>query len=248
MAVLLTAKGFAGEESQALRAALALEWIHTYSLIHDDLPLMDDDDLRRGRPTLHRVFGEAQALLAGDALLSDSFGVLVGGEGFELGLPERIFDGGKAVELTSRAIGSLGMVQGQAWDMEWTGQTPSVDKRNILQHIQTKKTGELFGLACALGGLAGGANPKEIQALKTYGLRIGELFQIADDLLDQNPHQGKTPGKDRAQGKLTVFNGDPIDKEELLVANRKVQECLWVEVGQSRACYLTDFFDAYFKA
>jgi geranylgeranyl diphosphate synthase type II len=185
-----------GEAGRALPAAVALELVHTYSLIHDDLPCMDDDALRRGRPTNHVVYGEALAVLAGDGLLTRAFGVLAAAD---LPADTRV----RMVADLAAAAGSRGMVGGQALDLAAEGEEVDLP---TLQFIHTHKTGALFSAACRLGGLAAGATESAADRLARFGERIGLAFQIADDLLDETstPEQlGKATGKDRGRGKAT---------------------------------------------
>lgn len=177
-------------------AASAIEMVHTYSLIHDDLPAMDDDDVRRGRPTCHKAFDEATAILAGDALLTLAFEILA----------RKVSDPKKAVllitELT-QAAGPAGMIAGQMADVR-AENTPG-DKA-ALEYIHTNKTARMFRAAASMGGICGGADDGQLNALKEYGLKLGLGFQIADDILDvcgSSERMGKTAGKDRQAGKLT---------------------------------------------
>jgi geranylgeranyl diphosphate synthase type II len=182
----------------ALSPAAALELVHTYSLIHDDLPCMDDDDVRRGRPSNHRVHGEALAVLAGDALLTRAFGVLAEAPGVPA--ETRI----EMVAVLAEAGGSLGMVGGQALDVAAEGD-PEIDLPR-LQYIHTRKTGALFAAACRLGGLAGGADADALRKLERLGEKAGLAFQVADDLLDELGRAedlGKAAGRDRERGKAT---------------------------------------------
>jgi geranylgeranyl diphosphate synthase type II len=186
-----------GSLDDAAGPAAALELVHTYSLIHDDLPCMDDDDLRRGRPTSHRVYGEAMAVLAGDGLLTRAFGVLA-----ECSLPAeaRI----RAVHELAEAAGAHGMVGGQALDLAAEGS--EVVDLPTLQYIHTHKTGALIGASCRLGGIAGGADPGVVADLGRFGEKIGLAFQIVDDLLDETADAatlGKAAHKDRSRGKAT---------------------------------------------
>ncbi|MFZ9886150.1 MAG: polyprenyl synthetase family protein [Myxococcota bacterium] len=177
----------------AMPAALAVEYVHTYSLIHDDLPALDNDDLRRGRPTLHVRYDEATAILAGDSLLTDAFGFLAASErrGRE-----------QCLEL-SRAAGSAGMVGGQFEDLASEGREIDVDK---LVSIHRGKTGRLFIASCVLGGLAVDAPAAALEKLAAYGAAFGLAFQIADDVLDvtgAEEERGKRQGKDAALEKMT---------------------------------------------
>lgn len=183
---------------KALPAAMALEFVHTYSLVHDDLPCMDDDDLRRGRATTHKAFDEATALLVGDALLTDSFQILMQ----STHLPASALV--ELVKTLSEAAGGRGMVYGQDLDMHWTGR-PGFTAQD-LDAIHLNKTGALIAAACALGGIAGGASMEAAAHLKTFGLKLGLAFQIIDDLLDKSEATGKSQGKDAESGKLTYLS------------------------------------------
>jgi geranylgeranyl diphosphate synthase type II len=177
----------------------ALELIHTYSLVHDDLPALDDDDLRRGRKTTHVMFGEAMGILAGDALLTEAFSWLA--------RPIERLDPAKqlrAVAEVAAAVDSTGMIGGQVADLEGSGMTdPTLEQ---LEFIHRNKTGKLLTASVVLGGLLADGSAKQIDALRRYGNAIGLAFQIVDDLLDIEETAatlGKTAGKDVAQGKLT---------------------------------------------
>jgi geranylgeranyl diphosphate synthase type II len=181
-----------------LSTACSLELIHTYSLIHDDLPALDNDDLRRGRPTCHKQFGEAMAILAGDALLTLAFHVLAE-------IDSRL-DGRKAslVGELATASGTVGgMIGGQVADLEGEGQTPTAE---LLESIHRAKTGALLKASVRMGAIAVGASDAQLAALTSYGEHAGLAFQIVDDILDveQSSEQlGKTAGKDAAQHKIT---------------------------------------------
>jgi len=194
---LASCEAAGGEAVRAVPAAVAVELVHTYSLIHDDLPCMDDDDLRRGRPTNHRVYGEAVAVLAGDGLLTRAFGVLAEAD---LPAPTRV----EMVRRLAEAAGGHGMVGGQALDLGAEG-SERVDLPT-LQYIHTRKTGALFGASCELGGLAAGADAAVVARLGKLGAKLGLAFQIVDDLLDvsgRTEQLGKAAGKDLARGKAT---------------------------------------------
>lgn len=213
--VLLAAEACGGSEAEALPAACAVEMVHTYSLIHDDLPAMDDDDLRRGQPTCHKQFGEAMAILAGDALLTLAFHVLADS------YPPRTA-AGCCWELAV-AAGAAGMVGGQVEDLAWEGRsvreaesgTPSLSGPRALSHLENihaRKTGALFrgslrlGVWSALGEKPGGPDPELLQSLDGYGRCFGQAFQITDDLLDvegNSAQTGKRVHKDAVRGKLT---------------------------------------------
>lgn len=199
---LLTAQAFGGSIPEAIPAALALEMVHTYSLVHDDLPCMDDDDYRRGRPTAHKVFGEPYALLAGDGLLTDAFFILSrSDETLPRGYPPET-----AVKLMGElaaAAGSHGMVLGQSLDLFWTAKS-SPNLETVLE-IHRLKTGYLMGAATAMGAILGGAAPERVEDMRSFGRLLGVTFQILDDLLDNQEGLGKTPGKDQASGKMTLL-------------------------------------------
>ena len=198
--VYATGEALGADADDLDAAASAVELIHAFSLIHDDLPSMDNDDLRRGRPTCHREFGEATALLAGDALQTLAFEVLTNG----IEEPDRIRSRLAMVSILARASGSRGMAGGQALDIEATGQTPDLDQ---LINIHELKTGALIHAAVALGGLAADVNDGEINAgLNEYGRCIGLAFQIVDDILDitaDTATLGKPQGSDQAANKAT---------------------------------------------
>ena len=180
-------------EAAVLDFACAVEFVHTYSLVHDDLPALDDDDLRRGRPTCHKVFGEAMALLAGDALMTEAFRVLCRGTE-----PTRL----TLVNLLSRASGAHGMVGGQADDVreEWPRSL------EFLENLHRRKTGALIAVSCTGGATAAGASEQDVAAMQDYGLHLGLAFQIIDDLMDlagDPVKMGKTKGTDARKGKVT---------------------------------------------
>lgn len=179
-------------------AACALELIHTYSLIHDDLPALDNDDLRRGRPTSHKVFGEAMAILAGDSLLTLAFRVLAGLDTIDSGRKIRLVE-----ELASAAGTVGGMIAGQVHDLEGEGEKPTPE---LLERIHRAKTGALLGASVRMGAIYAGASAAEFAALSSYGKHAGLAFQIVDDILDveqSSEELGKTAGKDAAQNKIT---------------------------------------------
>jgi geranylgeranyl diphosphate synthase type II len=196
--VLAVGETFGAATDQLLRTACAFEMIHTYSLIHDDLPSMDDDDLRRGRPTCHIKFGEATAILAGDALQALAFQTIAEDETLSAEIRVRII-----AELSRAAGTPSGMVSGQALDLD--GEAQSVDA-TALDQIHLQKTGALISAAARCGAIIGGANEAELQAVSEYGRNLGLLFQITDDLLDVTASasaMGKTPGKDARASKAT---------------------------------------------
>jgi geranylgeranyl diphosphate synthase type II len=198
------ARQFTGEEP-ILMHLCALELIHTYSLVHDDLPPLDNDDLRRGRKTTHVVYGEAMGILAGDALLTEAFAWLARpAAGLD---PARQL---RAITEVATAIDSTGMIGGQVADIVAEGsQDANDDLESLLEElhfIHHNKTGKLFTVSVVLGGLLGGATEEQLVALRRYGDTLGLAFQIVDDLLDieeSSATLGKTAGKDIEQGKLT---------------------------------------------
>jgi geranylgeranyl pyrophosphate synthase len=188
-----------GDAAVATDPGCALELIHTYSLIHDDLPALDDDTLRRGRPTVHVAYDEALAILAGDALLTEGFNVLARYPAGDAHAALRA----EACTVVAAAIGSLGMVGGQVEDLEATGAGADPER---LERIHRAKTGALIGAAVELGAMIAGAGGGRRRAFRAFGDRLGLLFQIADDILDVTgtaASLGKSPGKDATAGKLT---------------------------------------------
>jgi geranylgeranyl diphosphate synthase type II len=194
----------------ALPAACALELIHTYSLVHDDLPAMDDDTLRRGRPTSHVVFGEGQAILAGDALLTEAF-ALMSREPADPALAPRKLH---AIRVVADAAGPCGMVGGQAIDLEAAGSGSAFDADG-LRAMHARKTGALIRAAAAAGAIMAGASGEQVRAIERYASELGLAFQIVDDILDvegASQALGKTAGKDAAAGKPTypaLYGLDP---------------------------------------
>ncbi len=177
-------------------AAAAIEMVHTYSLVHDDLPAMDNDDLRRGRPTCHKAFDEATAILAGDALLTLAFEILA----------KKIEEPAVAVKLISElaeAAGPAGMIAGQMADLKAEN---TAGTKEVLEYIHSNKTAKMFRCAAAMGAICGRADRQQLKSLYEYGLKIGLGFQIADDILDvsaSSEQLGKTAGKDEKAGKAT---------------------------------------------
>ena len=186
-----------GDLQAAMPAGCALEMIHTYSLIHDDLPAMDDDDMRRGKPTNHKVFGEAIAILAGDGLLTEAFVLL---SDYRSLLPERAV---QVIGVIAEAASYRGMVGGQVVDM--LSQNKPADLETV-QQMHSRKTAALIGAATESGALTGKGSEAQVAALARYGRAIGLAFQIADDILDiegDTELLGKTTGADEARGKVT---------------------------------------------
>lgn len=186
-----------GDTALALPLGCAVEMVHTYSLIHDDLPAMDDDDLRRGKPTSHKVFGEATAILAGDGLLTAAFALLAQAPGLS---PEQRL---RAIEALSRAAGPDGMVGGQALDM--AGEGTALD-RTAVERLQSLKTGALIRVAAHMGVIAAEGGDALAQAVDAYARQLGLAFQVRDDLLDVEStadQLGKSVGSDAQNGKTT---------------------------------------------
>ena len=193
---LLCAKACEGEPAHALPAAAAIEFVHAFSLVHDDLPCMDDDDLRRGRPTLHVHAGEAAALLAGDAMLNLAYWTLA------RRVDDRVLSAGLTLEL---ADASARMIDGQALDT-LSGFEASMPDEDRLRLVHRWKTGALLRAACRMGAMSAGADDQQLDAITRYAEAVGLMFQVVDDLIDveQSTEQaGKRTGKDADAGKLT---------------------------------------------
>ncbi len=218
--LLATGNTFGAAQEQLLTSACALELIHTYSLIHDDLPSMDDDELRRGQPTCHVRFGEATAILAGDALQTLAFQTIA--EESRLSFEARM----RLVSELSRAAGTpSGMVAGQAHDLE--AETREVS-RDELEHIHRLKTGALIIAAARCGAIIAGASEAELRSITTYASQLGLLFQITDDLLDVTATAealGKTPGKDARSQKATYPSVYGIESTRKLASRVHVDAC-----------------------
>ena len=223
---LTAAEAVGGDRSLALPAACAIELIHTYSLIHDDLPAMDNDTMRRGRPTLHVVAGEAMAILAGDGLLTHAFNLLASEPVTnDPLLIERKLD---VIQILSAAAGPMGMVGGQAIDVASTAPNPQGRVATLgaadLQRMHGKKTGALILVSGTIGAILGGATNEQIEAIGDAGSEFGLAFQIVDDILDVegvSADLGKTAGKDAASGKPTYPSMYGVD-----VSRRMASECL----------------------
>jgi geranylgeranyl diphosphate synthase type II len=220
-------------------AACSLELVHTYSLIHDDLPALDNDDLRRGRPTCHKVFGEAMAILAGDALLTLAFQVLAELPGADAARRARL-----ASELARAAGTADGMIGGQVHDLEGEGKPPTVQ---LLERIHRAKTGALLTASVRMGAIYAGADEAQLAALTSYGTHIGLAFQIVDDLLDIEQSSevlGKTAGKDAQQQKITfpavygVERSHEMAEQELRLALRALA---WLDGRAERLREIAEF-------
>jgi geranylgeranyl diphosphate synthase type II len=208
--VLATAEAVGGASADVMPLACAVEMVHTYSLIHDDLPAMDDDDLRRGKPTSHKVFGEAMAILAGDALLTRAFHVMV--EVPADAPPDVLRRRLEATALLGEAAGTAGLIGGQVEDLESEGRAVGAD---VLERLHRAKTGALLG-ACVRGGaVLAGASEGQRRELDRYAAAVGLAFQVVDDVLDATGDAvqlGKTAGKDQAAGKATYVSVHGLDK------------------------------------
>jgi geranylgeranyl pyrophosphate synthase len=223
---IATGEIFGAEERELLAAACSLEMIHTYSLIHDDLPAMDNDDLRRGFPTCHVKFGEAIAILAGDALLTQAFLTLADYETPNVGKKARVISEVAHAAATTRAL-----IGGQVLDLQFEGKSVTGAQ---LEEIHRAKTGALIRCAVRVGAIIGGASEDELKSLTDYGEKAGLAFQVADDLLDEtatSEQLGKTAGKDAANQKATYTSLYGIDGarrmadrlcREVITAARKV--------------------------
>lgn len=197
--VMVTCEGCGGDAQAALPFSLATEMMHTYSLIHDDLPCMDNDDMRRGKPTNHIIFGEANAILAGDALQAEAFCILAETAHPTLKPERRI----ATIAELANAIGRRGMVAGQVMDLSQEKQSPDLKTLELLHH---RKTGSLFEFCVRLGGHLADADAQVMAALSVYAKNMGLMFQVVDDILDvevSSEQLGKTAGKDKKAGKAT---------------------------------------------
>ncbi len=217
--VLWTCRAVSGEINDCARkAAVAVEMLHSYSLVHDDLPAMDDDDFRRGKPSCHKAFNEATAILTGDALLTMSFEVL--------SKVEPVQTAAKLTGALASAGGPEGMIGGQMADMLAENSGGDIEQ---LKFIHTNKTAKLIVAAAVMGAIAACADEKQLEAISEYGLKLGLAFQVADDLLDvsgTSDELGKTAGKDMKQGKLTYPALLGVDKSKEIaeqLANEAVE-------------------------
>jgi farnesyl diphosphate synthase len=216
--VLEGARLFGGDPQAALRVGAALELVHCYSLVHDDLPAMDDDDLRRGKPTVHIAFDEATAILAGDSLLTYAFDV-VAAEETPLSASARV----ELLRMLARSSGIGGMAGGQALDLAAEKQAPDEDGIVMLQAM---KTGALIRFACEAGAVIAGASSEDRQRMRRYGETLGLAFQLADDLLDLTSDaatMGKATGKDAARGKGTLVSLHGADWAEARLSHLVAQ-------------------------
>ncbi len=197
---IAAAEAVGGNHKDVMPVACAFEMIHTYSLIHDDLPAMDDDELRRGKPTSHMVFGEAIAILAGDGLLTEAFRVMACPDLLKTAGPENFR---KVIEMVASASGAEGMVAGQALDIR--AENENIDTA-LMETIHEHKTGALLKASVTTGAILGGGSDDEVKSLEQYGRNIGLAFQISDDILDiegDTEEMGKQAGADIERGKAT---------------------------------------------
>jgi geranylgeranyl diphosphate synthase type II len=218
--------------------ACALELIHTYSLIHDDLPALDNDDLRRGRPTCHKVFGEAMAILAGDALLTLAFEVLAKADGVDDAARARMM-----AELAAASGTVGGMIGGQVNDLEGEGKAPDPA---LLESIHRAKTGALLRASLRLGAIFAGADPERYEALSRFGEHAGLAFQIVDDLLDverSSEELGKTAGKDAAQHKITFPAVYGLEQSHRMAEQERLRAHAAIEIFGARAARLHELAD-----
>ena len=223
--VLEFAKLCGGSEENAMPFACAVEMIHTYSLIHDDLPCMDNDDLRRGKLTNHKVFGEAAALLGGDGLLTLAFETALSEKAVSLSGYEKC---AKAALTLAQYAGAVGMIGGQIIDLESENKQVPLE---TLQIMDEKKTGALIAAACVMGCISAGASDEQIQAAKDYAMNIGITFQIVDDMLDitsDTATLGKTVGSDIENNKSTYVSLLGLDECQKISSEltEKAVECL----------------------
>lgn len=240
--VLESASLFEADPPSVLRVAAALECIHCYSLIHDDLPAMDNDDLRRGQPTVHVKYDEASAILAGDALLTMAFDIIADDE-TELPPRTRL----NLISGLSRAAGIGGMVGGQALDLSAANDAP--DEEGIII-LQAMKTGALIRFACEAGAIIGNASSADRERLSAFGSAIGLAFQLADDILDRISDaeaMGKATGKDEDAGKATLVDLHGVDWAQAQLSGLVDQAVELLEPYGERAAFLRDaaYFTAY---
>ena len=226
------ARIFSPDAQSAVQAGCALEFIHTYSLIHDDLPALDNDDLRRGKPTNHKVFGEAMAILAGDALLTLAFQTLASAP---IESERRL----KILALVAEAAGTdRGMIGGQVADIE--AERKPVDGAG-LEYIHRSKTAALIRVSVVAGAIAGGAAPADVARIHTFGEHIGWAFQVVDDLLDVEESSaalGKTAGKDQAQQKATYPALYGLEKSRAIAADLEAKALGELSLFGERAAQL----------
>lgn len=204
---------FGGDYRKAVAPACAIEMIHTFSLIHDDLPAMDDDDFRRGKPSCHKAFGEAMAILAGDALSVLPFELIADDKSLTAEQKVRI------ISALAKAVGKCGMIGGQVIDME-NEECNDVDETN-LRNMYRNKTGQLIAVSCIMGGICAGANEKQLEIAAEYAFRLGLAFQIIDDVLDVISSAevlGKPIGSDEEENKTTFVTLYGVEKAQQIAS------------------------------
>lgn len=238
--LMQTAKLFNIPFDISFPVAASLEMLHTYSLIHDDLPAMDNDDFRRGKPTCHKQFDEATAILAGDGLLTYAFEVLTTAPNISAEVKLKL-----AALLAKRAGAFDGMIAGQMLDLQ-TDKTPKLSSEEIIKHIEEMKTGCLIAYACQAGAILGAAQEDEYTAITTYARKIGIAFQISDDILDvigDSALMGKTLGKDAAQGKLTFVSLYGLDQAKEIASNLIAEAKQTLDIFGTKAADLKELAD-----
>ncbi len=230
------------ETADPLPAAVALECVHTYSLVHDDLPCMDDDDLRRGRPTLHKQFDEATALLAGDALLTEAFALIARHYADH---PEIAI---KLVRVLADTASGDHLIGGQMQDL--LGEKKNDATQAELEFIHLNKTAAMIEAALVMGGLVGGAGEADLKTLRAAGRHLGLAFQIIDDVLDTTADQatlGKTPGKDAATGKTTYVKLHGLDRARELAAEQTDLANAALDALPGDTTFLRELFDSMLR-
>ena len=235
---------FGVDEQKSFTAGASVEMLHTYSLIHDDLPAMDNDDLRRGKPTCHKAFDEATAILAGDGLLTYAF-ELIADSAYSSQIKVKL------TSLLSKNAGAFsGMVSGQMLDLYAEKASDIKDPLKLIENIEKMKTGCLLTYACEAGGVIGGATKEEMQALSLYSRKIGQTFQISDDILDvvgDETKVGKTLKKDNKQNKLTFVSVLGLDQAKKIEQKLTNEAKNALDIFAGRAQTLKDLADFIIK-
>lgn len=235
---LETCKMFGGNFEDAIPTACAIEMLHAQTLIHDDLPCMDNDDYRRGKLTNHKIFGEANAVLAGDALLTFAPQIIVKNSK-KLGYEKLV----KILEEYFQAAGAYGVIAGQVVDIESEKGNVKGDAKETLHYIHTHKTADLFKLALRTGAIIADASEKQINEITEFGQKLGVAFQIADDILDETStfeEMGKTMGKDKEAGKLTYTTLYGLDKAKVDL-NKILDDCFEILAENNLKSEVFDF-------
>lgn len=225
----------------AIPVAVAIECVHTYSLIHDDLPAMDNDDMRRGKPTAHKVYGEATAILAGDALLNLAFEIMVSESTLRTCRHDRLL---RVMASLANSTGSYGLIAGQVVDMLSEGQ--KVESRQI-DYIMRRKTARLMSASLECGAIIGGGSTSEIETLALFGEKLGVAFQIRDDILDHEGNSkelGKTVGKDQGRGKATYPSTIGIERSRILM-NDEIESAIKLLEGFGNRALLLELIASY---